>query len=673
MFQEQGLSIENWMKIQQSLSSLCGFPIFIYDPVRKRPCSPATNENDICILVHELGEDLACFEAYEKNVTRALDEKKILFYRCQANLTYFIIPIFLDQGVQYAMIGGQAYLSEADVEAFREKAIRWGISSSRLSGLMENCSVASEALQLQKARDLQTVGTLLIENVYDQNRYQAKSSCISTLTHIANQFKNDPDLPAHYGTLLNSIGILFNLESTAVFKQSFPEKVYRKMALFGKSMSESEPASFFLDGLLAKGKGDSIPVFVDDPGELGEAGFPTSVRSCFLFMLSENDQLKTTLAIFNTDLSDEDTEMISTFCLQAGVVFDLVELKNHISEQKKNIQSLSTLTAFNFHLEEKVLYKKLLDQTTQLLNAEQGSLMMFDDEKEELSVMAMTGVSPALYSLFSKKMGEGIAGRVCQSRSALLVKDIAEDERIPYSPRSRYKTPSFLSVPLIKNEDPIGVVSIADKVDGRRFTEEDLSLLMAMGSFLTMAIERSHLHTTTEILKEISITDSLTGLLNRRYFFERLTEEIERTKRHGLPTCLIMIDIDDFKVVNDSHGHLVGDEVLKWLSQLLRNTIRNIDVASRYGGEEFTVILPNTKTVDARIIADRICTAIEEKSRFQKKVPQLNLLTVSVGLASFPDDADSIHELIKHTDEALYRAKNHGKNRVVVYKDYHAC
>lgn len=668
MLKEQDFTQENWYHLQKSLSSLCGFSLFIYDPKRKRACTPVTHENSACLLVHEIGRDFPCVEAYDENVRIALESQQILFYKCQANLSYFVIPIRLSHEVSYAIIGGQTYLSSAEITEFREKAMQWGISSKRLRDALESNVIASEDSLLQRAKDLQAIGSILIESVHYQNQSRLKTSYSTKLTHIANQFKNEPSLPSHYGTLLSSLGILFNLESASVFKQSLNDKNYREVASFGKGAPNFDASALFLDMVLDGTQDEGSPTVVKDPGELHEAGFPIGMRSCSLFPLSENAQGKTILAIFNTLLSDDDTEMIMTFCLQAGVSLEVVELQHKISEQKKTVQSLSALTSFNFHLKDEALYTNLLEQTTQLLDAEQGSLMIFDDEKEELSMMAMTDVSPALYSLFNKKLGEGIAGQVCQSGAALLVEDILVDKRVTYVPRSRYKTPSFLSVPLIKNDHPMGVVSIADKIGGNRFTEEDLSLLRVMGSFLTMAIERSHLHSMTETLKEISITDSLTGLFNRRYFYERLTEEMERTKRHGLPTCLIMLDIDNFKMVNDTYGHQVGDEVLKWLSQLLRNTIRTIDVASRYGGEEFTVILPNTTKDDARIIAERTCATIAKKSRLQKKMPQLNRLTVSVGLASFPEDASSIHELINHSDKALYQAKQLGKNKVVVYK-----
>jgi len=670
MLQERNLAGDpNWLEVQQALSSLCGVSILIYDPKQKKPCAPAVHENSACLLVHEIGKEFSCFESYDESVGIALQSNRIQLFQCQAKLSYFVVPIRLNPDVSYAIIGGHTYLSATDVVAFREKAQQWGIAPKRLAILMKDNTIGNKESLLQKAQNLQTIGTPLIEAVHGANLRKSNATYMTTLTQIAHQLRNEPLVSVHYATLLNSIGILFNLESASIFKQCSPKNTYQETASFGQFSPNFDASAISLDLLIGSRKQIRRPIFIDDAGELHEAGFPIGTRSCHIFPLSESLQCKTTLAIFNTPLSNDETEMIAAFCLQAGVALDMAALQHKVSGQKKTITALSSLTSFNFRLKEEALYKNLLDQTTQLLNAEQGSLMVLDDKKEELSVMAMTNVNPALFSLFNKKLGEGVAGQVCQSRAALLVDDVWGDKRISHTPRPRYKTPSFLSVPLVRNEASVGVVSVADKVGGHRFTEEDLSLLTAMGSFLTMAIERSHLHTTTEVLKEISITDSLTGLLNQRYFYERLTEEIERTKRHGLPTCLIMIDIDDFKQVNDTHGHPAGDAVLKWLARLLRNTIRAIDVGFRYGGEEFTVILPNTTTADARVIAERICSTIHKKSRLQQKVPQLSSLTVSVGLANFPEDAESVQELIKHADSALYQAKHYGKNRTVVYKD----
>ncbi|MGH7273337.1 MAG: GGDEF domain-containing protein, partial [Nitrospiria bacterium] len=212
-------------------------------------------------------------------------------------------------------------------------------------------------------------------------------------------------------------------------------------------------------------------------------------------------------------------------------------------------------------------------------------------------------------------------------------------------------------------------LNIADKISGEAFTETDRQLLNAIATYAMVAIERSEFYRRSEELKKISITDSLTGLLNRRYFQERLAEELERSKRHKLPLSLIIMDIDDFKHFNDRYGHLAGDEALRTAARSLRNSIRTIDVAARYGGEEFTVILPQTTKQDAMVIAERFCREIENVNFHPETFQQApTKLTVSLGLASYPDDATQLHDLIKLADTALYAAKAKGKNRVVVYE-----
>ena len=141
----------------------------------------------------------------------------------------------------------------------------------------------------------------------------------------------------------------------------------------------------------------------------------------------------------------------------------------------------------------------------------------------------------------------------------------------------------------------MGVLNIADKITGEVFSEDDLNLLLSFATHASIAIERSEYYNKSEVLKKISITDPLTELLNRRYFEERLMEEIERSRRYHYPLSLIILDIDDFKNYNDVNGHLIGDEGLRITASCIRNAVRTIDVVARYGGEEFAVILPQTK------------------------------------------------------------------------------
>ncbi len=162
-----------------------------------------------------------------------------------------------------------------------------------------------------------------------------------------------------------------------------------------------------------------------------------------------------------------------------------------------------------------------------------------------------------------------------------------------------------------------------------------------------------------EFYRELSILDSLTGLYNHRHFYEVLPREVERAKRYKHCICFLVIDIDNFKVYNDTNGHLAGDRLLQVLSKVLINSIGAADMAFRYGGEEFVIICPETPKEGGRKIAERLLNLIRKETS----------LTVSIGIASYPDDSQSKDELIMKADSALYKAKHLGKNRFCVFED----
>jgi diguanylate cyclase (GGDEF)-like protein len=160
-----------------------------------------------------------------------------------------------------------------------------------------------------------------------------------------------------------------------------------------------------------------------------------------------------------------------------------------------------------------------------------------------------------------------------------------------------------------------------------------------------------------------AVTDGLTGLFNHEYFLSALRRETQRSKRHGLKLSLAMLDLDDFKRLNDTRGHLEGDHVIMKSAALVAQSLREIDIAARYGGEEFAVILPDTPRMGAFVVADRIRRRVEEHFRRRRGGPAV---TLSGGVATFPDDATDLQQLVKRADEGLYRSKAEGKNRVTL-------
>ena len=160
-----------------------------------------------------------------------------------------------------------------------------------------------------------------------------------------------------------------------------------------------------------------------------------------------------------------------------------------------------------------------------------------------------------------------------------------------------------------------------------------------------------------------AVTDGLTGLYNHGFFLQALKREVLRARRHDLLLSLIMLDLDDFKAINDTRGHLEGDRVLVRAAALINESLREIDIAARYGGEEFAVILPETSRSGAAVVADRIRRRIAEEFAKRRGGP---VVTLSAGVAGYPEDAGTAEEMIRRTDEALYRAKADGKNRVTL-------
>ncbi|MDX6530838.1 MAG: hypothetical protein QOH41_3128 [Blastocatellia bacterium] len=311
-------------------------------------------------------------------------------------------------------------------------------------------------------------------------------------------------------------------------------------------------------------------------------------------------------------------------------------------------------------------YASILTQAADLVSAERGSLLLFDESANVLTMTASRGMRASINEVAPIALGEGIAGSVMRE-GLPMVASIDDLGRVSL-PERGYKTKTFMSYPIAIGTRKFGVLNLTDKTGGGAYNANDLSVIELVAPQIALAIERAAWQQRANQFQVMSITDPLTGLHNRRYLEARLAEELSRSKRYDYPLSFMMIDIDDFKHYNDRNGHQAGDRALEITAQCLRSALRKVDVASRYGGEEFSILLPQTNLQEAGVIADRIRRKINSTSFEHGKSQPLAAVTVSIGLSAFSPALDSAEAIVRAADRALYHAKRHGKNRAYAYQ-----
>ncbi|OGI00997.1 MAG: hypothetical protein A2Y25_07785 [Candidatus Melainabacteria bacterium GWF2_37_15] len=337
---------------------------------------------------------------------------------------------------------------------------------------------------------------------------------------------------------------------------------------------------------------------------------------------------------------------------------------------QKTLHNISILynigQAMNFIDDLKRLIQLILAKAIQTIGAERGSLMLYDSATNDLVIKVVYGlpdkdiekkINEGQIECTRIKVGEGIAGDAFINKKAIITNLGENDPR--FFPSYLSNVQSLLCLPLIVKEEAIGVINITNKKNGKFFDQDDLDFMGALANQAAIAISNAQLY-------ELAITDSLTKLFIRRHFEFQLENEIKRCARYKHHVSLLMMDIDNFKSINDNYGHQTGDEMLKKIALVILETIRKIDMASRYGGEEFALILPETYKENARKIAERLRKKISGISIKTKGGVEISP-TISIGIASYPVDAEDKHTLIGHADEALYFVKKMGKNCVAEY------
>jgi diguanylate cyclase (GGDEF)-like protein len=348
---------------------------------------------------------------------------------------------------------------------------------------------------------------------------------------------------------------------------------------------------------------------------------------------------------------------------------EVKQLRSQVDHQSRFAESMQYFLERISSTDAAQTYLAILMNSKDLLHAERASLLVYDEATNQLTLKAAIGIPTDIADVSSMRLGEGISGEALEARRPLIVKDLRAAGITPAPPERKYKTQSFISYPITIGGRRIGVLNVTDKSGGENYNEVDLTLLEIVAPQVALALERADWQEKATQFRLMSITDPLTGLPNRRYLEERLAEEVNRSKRYEQPLSFLMIDIDDFKVYNDLNGHQAGDLALQITAQELKATLRSADVASRYGGEEFCVLLPQTSLQEAGVIAERMREKIEKAPIPHSKAQPLSAVTISIGVSTFTSVVNDAEQIIWAADRALYEAKRKGKNNIAFYQD----
>ena len=336
------------------------------------------------------------------------------------------------------------------------------------------------------------------------------------------------------------------------------------------------------------------------------------------------------------------------------------QLEAHIKDLTNLIGVARTVVST---LELDLVLETILEKARQLMEMPAGTLAVYHESSEQMILHVHAGLSADFtrndrWPLLGK--GDPLTREAMADLGIRYLPDITATTGAVDEELTKEGIRAVVCIPLAALNRPVGVLYLYDR-SPRQFNQRQLDLLAILASFAAMAIDNASLHSRTKLM---ALTDALTGLYNNRYFMQVFPHELIRARRYMKPLSLLMIDVDNFKKLNDTYGHPKGDQVLASVGSILSGSLRAADFSFRYGGEEFAVILPETRLEGAFMVGESL------REKITKGVTPLlgrnadRVVSVSLGVAGYPIDGSTTDQLLDHADKCLYQAKRQGRDRV---------
>jgi diguanylate cyclase (GGDEF)-like protein len=683
----------DWADAQESLAAASGLSLLLVSG-HQPPALVVSNNNSICQAFQSSSAhvhlcDPYCGQAYE----RALDAGAVSHYRCHAGLHCFAMPVELIKGQKLAVIGGRTFLTSADYRALAERFRVGDLQDLLASDLFRNVIFAGRrdlddlARRIAEAVEDYQFAHPRLEVAEDEREMARETTQPAVLASPAPEPRPEIHAEQHLylppdsefrdvcGAAVQALAEKHGLSSVALLlrDKTMLSTIYAS-GRFKQSAIHIEIGQKDSRMLLTARAGSSLPLHESAEGLKpltvinGKQESGETLKTAELFPLVVGDEVKGALLVGDPKLSEAKRRAIAGFCHDNALPFEVLRLR---SELEQRARFADFLQSYTLHLntseaiEPAEAYRSILRHSIELLHSERGSILLFDETSNELTIKATVGPHTKSAADTRVRLGEGVCGTVIRDGRPLLVRDVeATAGYVPAPAERRYKTKSFISYPITMGGRKVGVLNVTDKMSGDSYDEIDLNLLEVIAPQMALALDRAEWRDKAAQFQLMSITDPLTGLLNRRYLEQRLAEEVKRSQRQGYEMSFMMIDIDDFKLYNDLNGHQAGDLALEMTARSLKSVLRSADVASRYGGEEFSILLPQTSLAEATSIAERIRRRVERARYPHGKTQPHGAVTISIGVSAFSPTLNAPENIIGAADRALYLAKRQGKNRV---------
>lgn len=660
-----------WREFGRLCSDIGGITIQICTD-RGRRVDPGGSESALCTFLSRYEETKeACLRDCRRKLAAAAGSEEIVSGRCYGGLSFRIVPVRVRGEAPVSILAGKVVTEIFGSAQTLEFARRYHLDTNDLNSSLRKMRRMSEGELDRFAQMVQRFGMYIgLQRRRESSRSRRLRKYRRLMAFVRALWADNEDGAGRRSEAIRLMAEALGAPGAALLmpsREGTPPKVTAFAGIDAALKERLEKADL---GTLLTEPGAATPVFRADfsfTGAKGPWGNRVQLLACRLG--GENEDAGR-LLLLGEGIEDVDRELLSLcgLFLYSRIRHDQGSASLSRTDAAFSRAAKAGVKLFASREVEKIL-PQALDEALRLFRSRRGSILLADRESGKITGAALRGDHAGLSGKIMALHPNSVSHRVFFKKQSMLVTDSDREFEGRTKREYPYATRSFISAPLRENGHSLGVLHITDSEDECPYTRGDLALLEMMSGQTAAAISLARLQGDVENYRQQAVTDSLTGLYNRRHLDSSLVRELERANRFEQPFSLIMFDIDDFKVINDTFGHLCGDRVLKELAAELAGNTRSIDMLSRYGGEEFVMILPGTDGEGAKHIAEKIRAHIEAARFPCETAERVRRLTLSAGVSTFPDTSISAEDMLQKADVALRTAKRLGKNMVHSWRE----